>query len=106
MRAGKLDRTIVIQVESHTAPDRNGNVTAPVWITLGELRAEVISTDEVAEPAEYGQRITTAKLFRTRYFSEAEAGGRIVYCGDVYSIKSVAEIGRRRGLEMRAELVK
>lgn len=101
MRAGKLDRTIRIDRYSAGTPDDFGTVTAG-WEALATLRAQVVqsSTEEFIKA--YGASDETVVIFRTRYLSGVTNADRIVYEGQTFNLKEVKEIGRRRGLELRA----
>jgi len=101
MRAGKLDSTIQIQRPFETVNSYGAfNVT---WETMATLRAEIIEerTEELdRDPGTAGQRFVT---FRMRYRDSVSLGDRILFDGEIYDLKSVTEIGRRRGLEVRAK---
>lgn len=98
MRAGKLDREITIE-RATTAVGDAGTITE-TWAAFATLRAELVDTGaDEADPA-----ITKATvLFRTRFVSGVTVADRISFDGRQFNIKHVAEIGRRRGLELRAE---
>lgn len=99
MKAGKLDRTIVLQraVEAVSAA---GTVTKS-WSTLGELRAELVNLASVEAGAVFGETETSTVVLRTRYLSGLTTVDRVVFGGEFYNIKGIVEIGRRRGLELR-----
>lgn len=101
MRAGKLDRTIRIDRYSAGAPDNFGTVTAG-WEMLATLRAQVVqaSTEEFINAN--GASDETIVIFRTRYLAGVTNADRIIFDGQTFSLKEVKEIGRRRGLELRA----
>jgi head-tail adaptor len=42
-------------------------------------------------------------IFRTRFLEGVTLADRIAFNGGYFNIKHVGEIGRRRGLELRAE---
>jgi SPP1 family predicted phage head-tail adaptor len=99
MRAGDLDRTIVVQSFTST-DDGYGNVTE-TWTDKATLRAQLVqaSTDEYLR--DYGVSDETVTIFRTRWIDGVTLSDRVVYAGLLHNIKSVKEIGRRRGLELR-----
>lgn len=99
MRAGTLDRVIVLQ----RATEGAGMAAPRTWATLGELRAELVNLAAVASGAPFGYVETTGIMFRTHYVPGLTTADRIVFDGDFYKITSVAEIGRRVGLEIKVE---
>lgn len=99
MRAGQLDRTIVVQEVSTTAINDVGT-PAPVWSTVVTLRAQLVQA-ATAEFIRDGARDETIIIFRTRYVDEITTAHRIIYEGKIHNIKELKEIGRRRGLEIR-----
>jgi len=101
MRAGKLDRTIRIDRYSAGTPNEYGTVT-PGWDALATLRAQVVqaSTEEFMAN---GASDETVIVFRTRWLSGVTNADRVVYEGQPFNLKEVKEIGRRKGLELRAE---
>lgn len=101
MRAGKLDRTIVLQRATESV-GTSGTV-AKNWQIAGELRAELVNLAAVAGGAPFGTVETTGIMFRTRYVAGITTADQIIFDGEFYKITSVAEIGRRRGLELRVE---
>lgn len=102
MRAGKLDRAIVLQRSVETV-SAAGTVTR-TWSTIGELRAELVNLASVEVGAAFGEVETSSLVLRARYLGGLTTADRVVFGGNFYSIKSIAEIGRRRGLELRVGL--
>lgn len=101
MRAGTLDREIVIETPTETVDDY-GNPQSE-WTAIGIMRAQLIeaSTDEFMR--NYGAASEHVVVFRTRYVLEVTVGCRVHYGWHHFIIKQVKEIGRRRGLELRCE---
>ncbi len=100
MRAGSFDRIIVVQRATETV-SAAGTVTQ-AWATLGELRAELVTIATVESGTAFGEIETAGLVFRTRWFDLTTAD-RILFDGEFYNVRSIAEIGRRRGLELRVE---
>lgn len=100
MRAGNLDRTIVLQRWTEGEPDPYGNVVS-IFVDRATLRAQVVSasTDEFIR--DHGASDETVIVFRTRFLPGVELADRVIYGGEPFDIKQVAEIGRRKGLELR-----
>lgn len=99
MRAGKLDKKITVE-RSAEVLDEYG-VPQTVWVTVYELRAQVVqaSSEEFLKTAGVGSE--AAIVFRTR-FAEVTPADRILYADRIFDVKEAKEIGRRRGLEIRA----
>jgi SPP1 family predicted phage head-tail adaptor len=101
MRAGKLDKTIVIE-RVMTTPDDYGT-PLEAWVPIGTLRAQVVqhATDEYQR--ERGSTTETTIVFRTRFLEGVTVADRVTFDGDTFNMKQVKELGRRRGLELRCE---
>ena len=99
MRAGKLDRTITIQGFTNTVNDYGTPVET--WTDKATLRAQIIqsSTEEFIRGGAVDE---TAIIFRTRWLAGVTTSDRIQYEGEAFNIKETKEIGRRKGLELRA----
>lgn len=102
MNFSKLDRLITIERATETV-DQNGRV-ALSWVTLVQTYAQVkIGTGQ--ERAQRGQLQSQQNtIFTIRYYSTSAitTAERISYGGKHYNIISVAEIGRKAGLELVA----
>ncbi len=101
MRAGKLDRVITVQRATVTVND--AGTPQETWATLATLRAELLESvmDETVHGA--GENTERAISFRTRFFPGVTVADRISFEGQPFNLKHVKEIGRRRGLELKAE---
>jgi SPP1 family predicted phage head-tail adaptor len=100
VRAGKLDREITIQRYTESLDDYG--VPQTEWALLKTLRAEIAdaTTDDVLR--NFGTATEAAITFRTRYVSGITTADCVGYAGQHYAITELKEIGRRRGLEIRA----
>lgn len=103
MRAGSLDRPIIIERASTTV-DATGK-TAETWSRLAIRRAEIIRDETSDTIGDAGALTSNVIRFRTRYMPGLTLADRIGYGGNVYAIHNVVEIGRRRGLEITAKRV-
>jgi SPP1 family predicted phage head-tail adaptor len=103
MRAGKLDRKILVERSTETVDDF-GTVTHQ-WMTLYPLRAELIEQSAQEFMRNYGASSETTVIFRTRFVLGVTVADRVTYDGREYDIKEVKEIGRRRGLELRCVVI-
>ncbi|MEF2074352.1 phage head closure protein [Consotaella aegiceratis] len=105
MRAGELDRTIVIQSYANTVDEYGTPVET--WTDFSPpVRAQIVqqSTDEFL--ASYGESDNFAVVFRIRWLSGVTTDHRVVYDGKNLNIRETKEIGRRKGLELRCEEVR
>ena len=100
MRAGRLDRLIVVQRSTHTVNEYGTPVFA--WSDVATLRAQLVEA-RTEEFLASGASDKTLAVFRTRYLDGVGNADRILHDGKVFNIREVKEIGRRKGLELRAE---
>lgn len=99
MRSGKLDRTIKIQGVTNTVNEYGSPVE--VVTDKATLRAQIIqsSTEEFIRGGAVDE---TVIIFRTRWLAGVTTADRIEYEGGEFNLKEVKELGRRKGLELRA----
>jgi SPP1 family predicted phage head-tail adaptor len=103
MRAGKLDRIINIEVAT-TSQDPGTGETIETWGAFATgLRAQIVqsSTEEYFRAS--GEGAASTIVFRTRFIAGVTNLHRIVYEGRNFDIEEVKELGRARGLELRAK---
>ncbi|MBZ9694540.1 phage head closure protein [Mesorhizobium sp. CO1-1-9] len=100
MRAGKLDRTISIERKTETVSPTGAVVTA--WLNIATVRAEIVTQSASEFLTGFGEAENGTIVFRVRYLAGITTADRVSYAGQVYDLKEVTEIGRRRGLELRA----
>jgi SPP1 family predicted phage head-tail adaptor len=99
--AGKLDRQIAIKIatigaDDFGAPTETLADVATVWAEKRDLRGR-----EFYQANADNAEIET--VFRIRWRADVSPLNRIAYAGRDYDIVSVAEIGRRDGLEIMAK---
>lgn len=99
MRAGNLDRTIVI---TQCAPDidRNGTMSM-TWTVVATMRAQLLqnATDDMI--GDGGSQTQKTVVFRTRWLDDVTLERRVTYVGQEFEIKEIKELGRRRGLDLK-----
>lgn len=100
MRAGKLDRTIAVERKTETVTPSGSVVTA--WTNLATVRAEIVQQSASEFLTGFGEAEAGTVIFRIRYLPDITTADRVTYAGQVYDLKEIVEIGRRRGLELRA----
>jgi SPP1 family predicted phage head-tail adaptor len=101
MRSGSMDRTIRIDAYIPDAVNDYGTV-APSWSAMATVRAQVIEANTEEFIRAFGASDETVIVFRTRFLADVTTSHRVHYRGANYDIKQVKEIGRRKGLELRA----
>ena len=101
MRAGKLDREITFERATETV-DGYG-ATAPTWAPLATMRAQLIDATTDESIRAFGASTESTVVFRTRYLEGLTVADRVIYEGSAYEIVQLKEIGRRRGLDIRAK---
>lgn len=99
MRAGNLDRSIILQVATLT-DDGHGNVVEG-WADFATVRAEILQATTAEYIRAWGASTEPAFAFRIRWVEGLTVAHRIVYAGRIFPIVEIKEIGRRRGLEVR-----
>jgi len=103
MRSGKLDRQITIERKTITQDEYGDEVET--WDEFLICKAKVM-------PMRAWERFRNEKLvseevyvFTIRYYSNINVEDRIVYENKYWDIIGKAELGRRRGIELTAEVI-
>lgn len=104
MRAGKLDKTIIIERQSESV-NTAGTVTS-TWTTIATLRAEVLQASAGEFLKAHGEAESASIIFRVRYVADITTDDRVSFGGAAYDLVEIKEMGRRRGLELRCERVR
>jgi SPP1 family predicted phage head-tail adaptor len=99
MRAGKLDRQITIEREIETVA-ASGAVSS-AWTSIATVRAELVQLSATEFLNGFGEGETASVIFRIRYLGGITTADRVIYDGAAYGLQDVAEIGRKRGMELR-----
>ena len=105
MQAGRLDRRASLQHVTRTRSLESGQMVdsyeeyASVWAS---------KLDGIGREAVQGLQVTgqITTQFRIRHRTDVQMTDRIVCEGLTYNIHSIAEIGRREGLEILATAVR
>ncbi|SOC92567.1 phage head-tail adaptor, putative, SPP1 family [Rhizobium sp. AN5] len=100
MRAGKLDRTITLERQVETVGPTGA--VSPAWTIIDTVRAEIVQQSATEFLTGYGEAENGSVIFRIRYLPGITTADRISYNGAAHNLKEITEIGRRRGLELRA----
>lgn len=102
IRAGKLQHRIELQrlVETVSA---SGHVSR-TWTTYATGRAELRQASISEYLTAFGEGDAGNGVFLVRWLPGVTTADRILHDGKTWNIKAIAEIGRKRGLELRAVL--
>jgi SPP1 family predicted phage head-tail adaptor len=101
MRAGKLDRLITIERQNETVAP-SGAVSS-TWTPIGQpVRAEIVNQSATEFLAGHGEAERGTVIFRIRFLAGITTADRIIFNGMAHDLEEIVEIGRRRGLELRA----
>ncbi len=100
MRAGQLNRVISIDRLTTTLNGNRSSVSA--WTNIDTVRAEIVQQSATEFLSGFGEAESGTIIFRIRYLPGITTADRVTYAGKPYDLKEVSEIGRRRGLELRA----
>lgn len=102
MRAGNMDRVIIIETSTVTMNEYRVPVTS--WSPLVTLRAQLLknSTDN-----RDGQRTVTdaTMTFRSYWHPSVTLECHVTFEGESYRITSIKELGRRAGMDLSVERV-
>lgn len=104
MSPGKLQSRIQLEREQELVSD--SGLARKVWLPVLMTRAEVkqAPTEEFLAQQIVGDKVRA--MFLIRWPSQPiSTSDRITHAGKVWNITGLSEIGRRRGLEIRAEAV-
>lgn len=103
IRAGRKDRKITIQ-RATEARDAIGGVTE-TWSDHLVLWAEVVPVSG-KEALEYDRNVSSrTSRFIVHFLDDITREDRISYDGDSWNIRFLRELGRRRELEITAEVI-
>lgn len=100
MRAGKLQHRIELQRMTETlTPSRK---VQAVWATYATGKAELRQAGISEFLRESLEGATSNAVFLIRWIPGVSVADRLIHGGKVWNIVAIAEIGRRKGLELRA----
>jgi SPP1 family predicted phage head-tail adaptor len=105
MKGEKLDRRVDLQHRTLTRNTTNGE-EVETWSTYAAVWAEKkdVRGREFFAAQQSNSDITTT--WRIRYRGDVVATDKLVHGGLSYNVTSIAEIGRRDGLELQATAVR
>lgn len=100
MQAGKLQQPIDLLRMAEAI--RPSGAAVQTWTTYASGRAEIRQAGVSEFLTTYGEGVTNNAVFLIRWIPGVSVADRIMHAGKVWNIVALAEIGRRRGLELRA----
>jgi head-tail adaptor len=100
MRAGQLKH--VISIARLTTTLNENRSPASTWTEIYTVRAEIVQQSATEFLTGFGEAESGIIIFRIRYLPGITTTDRVTLSGNVYDLKEIKEIGRRRGLELRA----
>lgn len=100
MDSGKLQSRIELQRMTETV--QPSGAVSNVWTTYATGRAELRQAGVSEFLATFGEGSATNAVFVIRWLPGVSVSDRINHAGKFWNIVAIAEIGRRRGLELRA----
>lgn len=104
MRAGKLDRRVVIEEKSVTRdPDYGAEVVT--WVTFAERWADVRDVNAIERAGDGLRTITRTTTVTIRWLDglTSDMRVRVVSDGRLLNITSFVELGRKVGLQLVCE---
>lgn len=100
IRAGKLQHAVELQRMAETV--RASGHALKVWTTYATGRAELRQAGMSEFLTSFGEGACDNAVFIIRFVPGVSVADRILQGGKVWNIVALAEIGRRKGLELRA----
>ena len=100
MQAGKLQHPVELQRLTETLGP--GRVAVKTWTTYATGRAELRQSGASEFLTTFGEGISNNSVFLVRWVPGVSVADRIMHGGKAWNIVAIAEIGRRKGLELRA----
>ena len=103
MQSGKLQQRIELQRLAEAVQPSGAVVQS--WATYATGKAELRQAGVSEFLTTYGEGVADNAVFVIRWLPGVSVSDRINHGGKVWNIVAIAEIGRRRGLELRAVAV-
>lgn len=98
-----MDRFITIEAATTTFSDAGAPVET--WSTFAPLRAELVTNKTADDERASGSTTDVHLTFRTWWVNGITLDHRLTYAGQAYEIRDLAEIRRRRGLDITARRI-
>jgi hypothetical protein len=102
-RAGEMDRTITINRATETIS--NSGAVALAFTPIATMRAKLVEISTADMLRNAGGISEAALIFATHWIDGVTVADQIGYGAASFTIKSIREIGRRKGLEFTVEAI-
>lgn len=100
MQAGKLQHQVELQrMTEAVAP---GGAVTESWSTYATGKAELRQAGVSEFLTTFGEGVSNNAVFLIRWLPGVSVADRVLQAGKFWNIVAIAEVGRRRGLELRA----
>lgn len=106
MRAGKLDKIVLIESRGADTVDAYGTPTEGTWTERATVRGEQVQASTQEYFRGYGETEQISVIFRTRFVEGVDLTDRITVESHIYNLREIKQLGRRQGLELRCEIVR
>ena len=103
IRAGDLDRTIVIMRETVTLDAHRAKVST--WTPLVTLRAKAMEASLMDALRTGGSSVEDSRTFLCRWTDGITTDDRVSYAGALFTIASVSELGRRVAMSIKCQAI-
>ncbi|PJF10791.1 head-tail adaptor protein [Pseudorhodobacter sp. MZDSW-24AT] len=103
MQSGRLQQRIELQ--RLTEAVQPSGAVVKTWATYAKGKAELRQAGVSEFLTTYGEGVADNAVFVIRWLPGVSVSDRIKHGGKLWNIVAIAEIGRRRGLELRAVAV-
>ena len=103
MRAGKLDRRILIQLVTYTKDANKDRI--PVWSTHKSVWAMFIQSGGKEDDSDSNRSTVRTIKFRVRWDTTILNDMRIIFKSQYYKIEDIKELGREDGMEITTSLL-
>ena len=102
IQSGKLDRQVLIEREfEEVAPS---GAVSKVWAAVATVRAQRVQQTAKEYLSGFGEADAGGAVFRIRYLAGIATADRVTCDGVTYDIDEIAELGRKRGLDLRCSM--
>jgi SPP1 family predicted phage head-tail adaptor len=103
MRPGTLDRRVVVEKPTKSRATNGAEVVT--WVEIATVFANVRYISATERFQSDSNRSVKVANFRMRYLSIISETMRLKFDNKVWKITGLAEIGRREGLDVTAEVI-
>ncbi|MCJ1900954.1 MULTISPECIES: head-tail adaptor protein [Paracoccus] len=102
MQAGKLQHRIELQRMDQNETRSPSWKPQQAWVTYATGKAEMRQAGISEFLTSYGESSKNTAVFIIRWIPGVAVSDRLIHGGKAWNVVAIAEIGRRKGLEIRA----